>query len=274
MSQTSDYVLGHSDFEIERLQIQAAVLASITRRLIAECNIRPGMRVLDIGCGAGDVSMLLAEAVGPSGHVVAIDREARAVEATRSRAEAAGHRNIEALVATDDDIPDVRPFDAALGRNVLPHQRDPVAMIRRAASAVRPGGIVAFHEFAAYQPNKFQAFPTVALYDQVASAMNESLVATIPSPDVAGRLVACFAEADLPSPHLFCECVIGDFTSPIARWLALTYRAMLPHIARLGLEPPGVGDPETLVERLDAELTAVHAQVVSNPQICGWALRP
>src|SRR5215510_12318744 len=185
MSQTTDYVLGHSDFEIERLQIQAAVLANITRRLIRECNVQPGMRVLDIGCGAGDVSMLLAEAVGPSGLVVAIDREARAVETARSRAEAAGHRNIEALVAT------------------------------------------------------------------------------IPSPDVAGRLVACFTEAGLPSPHLFCECVVGDPTSLIARWLALTYRAMLPHIVRLGLERASVGDPETLVERLEAELAAVRAQVVS-----------
>ena len=44
MSQTTDYVLGHSDFEIERLQIQAAVLANITRRLILECNIQTGMR--------------------------------------------------------------------------------------------------------------------------------------------------------------------------------------------------------------------------------------
>jgi Methylase involved in ubiquinone/menaquinone biosynthesis len=93
MSRTADYVLGHSDFEMERLQIQGAVLADVTRRLIGECNIQPGMRILDIGCGAGDVSMLLAEAVGPSGFVVAIDREARAIETVRSRAEAAGHRN-------------------------------------------------------------------------------------------------------------------------------------------------------------------------------------
>src|SRR5215471_4104994 len=147
MSSTTEYVLGHSDFEIARLKVRAAALADITRRLIRECGIAPGMRVLDIGCGAGDVSMLLAEVVGPSGLVVAIDREARAVEIARSRAKAAGHRNIEALVATDDDIPVARPFDAALGRYVLSHQRDPAAMIRRAASAVRPGGVVAFHEF-------------------------------------------------------------------------------------------------------------------------------
>src|SRR6516164_3839030 len=136
---TTDYVLGHSDLEIERLKIQAAAIADITRRLIGECDIQPGMRVLDIGCGAGDVSMLLADAVGPSGLVVAIDREARAIETTRSRAETAGYRNIEAVMATDDDIPIARAFDAALGRYVLAHQRDPVAMIRRAAAAVRAG---------------------------------------------------------------------------------------------------------------------------------------
>ena len=274
MSRTADYVMGHSDFEIERLQIQAAAIADITRRLIRECNIQPGMRVLEIGCGAGDVSMLLAEAVGPSGLVIAIDRESRAIETTRSRAGAAGHRNIEAVVATDDDIPAARPFDAAVGRYVLPHHPDPVAMIRRAAAAVYPGGVVAFHEFAGYPPNRFQAIPRVALYEQVATAMSASFDIAIPSPDVAGRLVACFVEAGLPSPRLFCECVIGDSTSLIARWLGLTYRSMLPHIVRLGLEPIGVGDPETLVERLDAELAAVRAQLVSNPQICAWAVRP
>jgi Mycolic acid cyclopropane synthetase len=52
MSRIADYVLGYSDFEMERLQIQAAALADVTRRLIDECNIQPGMRILDIGCGA------------------------------------------------------------------------------------------------------------------------------------------------------------------------------------------------------------------------------
>ena len=79
MTCTTDY-LGNSDFEIERLKIQAAAIADITRRLIRECKIQRGMRALDVGCGPGDVSMLLAETVGPSGLVVAIDREARAIE--------------------------------------------------------------------------------------------------------------------------------------------------------------------------------------------------
>src|SRR5262249_1936331 len=163
----------------------------------------------------------------------------------------AGHRNIEAVMAPDDDIPIARAFDAALGRYVLCHQRDPVAMIRRAASAVRPGGVVAFQDSARHQKG-LQALPRVALFDQVVSAMNEAFLAHVPGPDVAGRLVACFTEAGLPSPHLLCECVIGDSSSLLARWVALTYRSMIPHITRLGLEPASVGDPETLAERLEA----------------------
>jgi hypothetical protein len=143
-------------------------------------------------------------------------------------------------------------------------------MIRRVASAVRSGGVVAFHEVVIYQPNRILSLPSVALFDRVASAMNAAFVATIPNPDVGARLVACFAEAGLPSPHLISECVIGDCTSPVPRWVALTYRNMLPQIARLGLEPASVGDPE----RLEAELAAARAQVVANPQICGWAVRP
>ena len=146
-------------------------------------------------------------------------------------------------------------------------------MIKKAALAVRPGGIVAFHEVVIYE-KKLHSLPSVALFDQATAAMNAAFVATVPSPDVAGRLVACYAEASLPSPHLFCECVVGASSSPLPRWLALTYRSMLPQIARLGLEPVSVGDPETLAERLEAELAAVHAQVISNPQICGWAVRP
>ena len=84
--------------------------------------------------------MLLAEAVGQPGHVLAIDREVRAVETAHSRAEVAGYCNIETVLATYDNIPIARPFDACVGRYVLVHQSDPVAMIRKAASVVRPAG--------------------------------------------------------------------------------------------------------------------------------------
>src|ERR1044071_3453323 len=137
------YALGHQDREVERLRFQARIIEPVTRRLIRECGIGPGMRVLDIGCGAGDVSILLAEAVGDSGSVVAFDREPRAIEMAKASALTAGYRQIEFVVASDEAFPKHPQFDAAIGRYVLHHQRDPVATVRRAAGAVRKGGVVA-----------------------------------------------------------------------------------------------------------------------------------
>ncbi len=70
----SVYVLGHEPEELRRLILQAGVLQPIPARLLQNAGIGPGMRVLDLGCGAGDVTMLAADMVGPSGSVTGIDR--------------------------------------------------------------------------------------------------------------------------------------------------------------------------------------------------------
>jgi hypothetical protein len=92
--------------------------------------------------------------------------------------------------------------------------------------------------------------------------------------DVGCRLVACFEEAGLPTPHMIWESIAGGPASPVWRWLAMSYGCMLPHMARLGLRPADTGDPDTLADRLVAAATAVRAQIVSPPQACAWATRP
>jgi ubiquinone/menaquinone biosynthesis C-methylase UbiE len=80
------YILGHSQQEIGRLMLQATILRPFTERLFRNAEIGPGMRVLDVGCGAGDVSMLAAELVGPCGSVVGIDRNPQVVDLASRRA--------------------------------------------------------------------------------------------------------------------------------------------------------------------------------------------
>ena len=56
----ADYILGSSESEQERLQAQGDAIAPLTERIFRQAGIGPGMRVLDVGCGVGDVSILVA----------------------------------------------------------------------------------------------------------------------------------------------------------------------------------------------------------------------
>ncbi|WP_374307282.1 methyltransferase domain-containing protein [Methylocella sp.] len=265
------YALGHADPEIERLKLQARLIEGVTRRLIEACGVGRGMRALDIGCGPGDVAMLLAEAVGPEGVVVALDREPRVVALARERAAQAGLRQIDFAVGSDEALSDYPPFDVAIGRYVLIHQATPADTVRRAAAAVRRGGTVAFHELALGPA--FAASPADDLFVRVGAAVSAACRAAMPGADAGTRLVAIFEDAGLGEPNLIFESVAGGPSSPVIPWLALTYRAMLPVIRSLGLEDAAFGDPQRLAAAMRSAAQAKRAQIVSPPQACAWARR-
>jgi SAM-dependent methyltransferase len=79
------YALGYSDAEFRRLKFQGEYLRDFTADVLRRAGIAPGMRVLDIGCGVGDVSLVAAEIVSSSGTVLGVDRSEQAVAAARPR---------------------------------------------------------------------------------------------------------------------------------------------------------------------------------------------
>src|SRR4051794_15450575 len=91
---SESYVLGHSPKEIVRLQKQNLFLEDFTWRCLQDAGVKPGMKVLEAGCGAGDVSLMLAELVGPGGQVVGVDFNPQVLETARGRARAAGFNNL------------------------------------------------------------------------------------------------------------------------------------------------------------------------------------
>src|SRR6266446_1665609 len=139
----SSYVLGSTDSEHERLIRQAARLAPFTERLFREAGIGPGQRVLDIGSGVGDVAMLGARLVGPSGEVVGIERDPRSLDRARARVAEAGLHNVSFMQSDVSQITASEPFDAAVGRFILMWLPDSASVLRQLSRLVRPGGILA-----------------------------------------------------------------------------------------------------------------------------------
>jgi len=106
------------------------------------------MRVLDVGCGVGDTTFLAADLTGPGGLAVGVDRSADAIATARARAEKDGRRNVIFLQGElGTPIPNQAPFDAVVGRYVLIHQANIPSALRGLRTHLRPGGLLAFHEF-------------------------------------------------------------------------------------------------------------------------------
>jgi protein-L-isoaspartate O-methyltransferase len=97
-----DYLFGQSAEEAERLRLQARMFAPYTARFLEDAGISPGMKVLDIGTGAGDVALLVAGLVGQQGIVVGIDFNAELIQTACARAAAAGIDNVSFVVGRAD----------------------------------------------------------------------------------------------------------------------------------------------------------------------------
>jgi ubiquinone/menaquinone biosynthesis C-methylase UbiE len=263
------YMLGHSEVEILRLQTQAKILRPITERLLRSAGIQPGMRVLDLGTGPGDVAMLAADLVGPYGCVVGIDRNSQVLSIARERANRAGFQNLSYCEAPVESFVDDTGFDLVIGRYILIHQTDPVAFLRAAARFARAGGAIAFHEIRLR--DLVRSVPNVPLLEMIDRFMSLAFSNSLPHYDAAERLIEHFAHAGLPEPSLFCEThVWGAADAPYFAWLVDGLRVLLPQLQRLGIVAADCLGVETLETRVRDAVREARAQVTGAPQICAW----
>jgi len=265
-----NYILGHSDAEIRRLQTQAAILRPITERLLRCAGIQTGMRVLDLGSGAGDVAMLAAELVGPSGSVVGIDLNPQVLSIATQRARTRGLQHLTFHEASADTFVDKAGFDLVVGRCVLIHQTDPAAFLRVAAQLAKPGGTIAFHELRLR--DACHSVPHVPLWDLIDTLLRLAFSTSLPHYDAGDRLIQHFADAGLPAPNLFCETHIwGTADAPHYCWMVDTFRSLLPQLRRIGIVPEEFIEMATLESRLRETILAARSQVAGPPQICALA---
>ncbi len=109
--------------------------------------LEPGMDLLDVGCGPGTITMDLADLLGPTGRVTALERTAGALDLAREEAGRRGTTNVHFTVADVQELglPD-DSFDVVHAHQVLQHVDQPVQALREMRRVCRPGGIVAVRD--------------------------------------------------------------------------------------------------------------------------------
>lgn len=269
------YVLGHSPDELARLERQAAIFEATTLLMLQRAGIGAGQRVLDLGCGAGDVSLLLSDFVGSTGAVVGVDRAAEAIATARSRVAALGRRNVT-FVQSEIDTVIVPPVDAVVGRFVLMHQPLPAAALATAARLVRPGGVVAMMEsHLDALVLEWHSWPASAAYTNLLDVMLRTIKAAGGRTDMGLRLRGTFLEAGLPDPVIDVHGTLaGRDAERLCRYMADSLRSMAAIARDLGvarLEPEDIDR----MERGMLDDAARPGAVMNGPVVVtAWATRP
>jgi ubiquinone/menaquinone biosynthesis C-methylase UbiE len=269
LARQSGYALGHSEGELDRLSRQAEVFEPFTRQLLQEAGIGRGMRVLDVGCGSGDVSFLASELVGPSGKVIGADQAISAVQRATERARARQIGNVQFFKGDPTEMQFDRPFDAVIGRFVLMYYPDPIDAIRRLAGHVRDGGLFVFQEF---DLANCRSLPPAPTFERHIGWIKQTLIATGARTQLGPELYSVFVDAGLPGPSMRMDAVIGGRPDcPAFELTAEVTRSLLPAMEKLKIATAREVDISNLVGRIRDEVIGARGVVLSPGLIGAWS---
>jgi len=265
----SFYALGHSEQELQRLSRQGQAFEPFTRQLFEQAGIGRGMRVLDVGCGSGDVAFLAADLVGLSGEVVGVDCERKAVAWANARARSRAMRNVSFVQGDPAEMEFDRQFDAIVGRLVLMYYPDPVATIRKLMRHVRPEGLIVFQEI---DLSNACSLPVAPLFERSMTWIKQTLSGTGARIQLGLELYPVFLAAGLPEPSMRIDALIGGGPQcPAYDIVAELVQSLVPAIEKLKIASAAEIGISTLAQRMRDEVVALKGVVRSAGFIGAWS---
>ena len=240
--------------------------------MLARAGLCPGLRVLDVGCGVGDVSLLARTLVGPSGSVLGIDRCAESLGLARHRAQRSGFDNVAFAQVSLEALDLQGPFDALVGRLILLYLPEPAQLLRRLLGLLRPGGLVVFQEM---DMRSARAVPSCPLYTRMGSWLCTTFERAGVETEMGSRLYATFLQAGLPAPELHSAAqVAGAEHTELYELLTNTLRSLQPLTEKFGIATRDEQDLDTFASRLRAEVAAGGGVIHAPSYVGAWARKP
>ena len=274
---TEVYPFQSSDDERKRLIAQSGLVAPLTRRLFERAGITAGMRVLDIGAGSGDVALLAAQLVGPTGDVTGIDRDPAQVEFAAQRAKAQDLTNVRFVAGDFREIEFTPAVDAIVGRLFLMYAADPLDALRRALRNLRSGGIIALQESIIDYEGPVFIEPLDCLAARAAEWFRAGFKHAGVQSRMGMRLFALMRKAGL-NPSTEIDMLVPIQEGPdgaLFSTLASVVRSQVPAIVASGAATEAEIQIDTLEERMIADAPADGVVGYFNLGHVGvWASKP
>lgn len=254
LNSDATYTLGRTSHETTRLIEQSRIYGESTHRLCRRAGIIDGMRVLEIGSGAGDVALTIAELVGATGQVVGVDINAGILDTARQRATDAGTRNVEFIAGDARTLTFSEKFDAIVGRFVLMYMADPAAAFTTLITHLKPGGIAAFQE-PEYTLYPACLHPDTPLMNQLITWILDVFKHSGAHLNMGIGLYQTFVNAGLPAPTMHLESPIGAAETWAGyRYMATIFQSLLPLLEKYELATAEQVEVDTLAVRIRQEV--------------------
>ena len=232
-----DYVLGTHNDEHARLGMQHSLWQEFVLDAWKRAGICTGTRVVDVGAGPGFATMDLADIVGATGHVTAVEISSKFAQEVKDQANVRGLNNVSVhiLDLMHDDIPLATAgaeFDAAWCRWVCMFVPDVGALVRRVQNALRAGGVAVFHEYVHYETYGLQP-PTPGI-DSFTQAAMKSFSARGGNANIAGTLLKELRQHGFEIMSIKPIVRSARPHEPLWQWPAGFIRTYLPRLVELG----------------------------------------
>ena len=221
------------------------------KQLLKDSGIVKNMRILDVGCGSGEVSILLSELMEDTGEIIGVDIDESAVESARISVKNKGIKNISFIageIETLDD--DLKYFDAIVGRRVLMYLPNPYNTIKILKSYLKPDGLMIFQESDSGGSNL--TAKNLKKHAQVQKWVWDTIKREGGNINIGSEMYGLFIKAGLNVKDVKAEAVLQTAGNDLA-WLI---KVMMPRIIKTGVATKEEIDIENLEKVLLEEMAA------------------
>lgn len=233
-----EYVLGTGADESSRLGFQHRLWSAAAHRLWERAGITPGQTVIDLGCGPGHATVDLAQILGPTGRVIAVDESAHFLKQLADEIHARKLHTIERVLGDIQTLEEIMPrsahaIDAAYARWVFCFLAKPEDAIAGLSRELRSGGKLIIQDYFNYEFGMTLA-PRKDAFSKVVRAIGNSWRARGGDPDIVGRLPRMLREHGFRVEHLDVYQRLARPGSALWHWPDTFFKNYVPRLVESG----------------------------------------